>query len=370
MQLNIQAPINRLSYGIMSCNIIKEMVKLGTDITLFPVGKTEIPTEIFEDLSGEDKLKIANAASKQSEDFAGKKSLRIYHATDLAPRIGKGRHIGFTAFELDAFTGREKANMAACDKVMTCSEWGYNVLKNNNVKHSCYSPLGVDRSIFNENITSSPANILRDSKEKFIFLHVGKAEKRKSTLEIVEAFNMAFSDKDNVELWMCCYNPFLNKQEEEYWYNKIAGYRDNRLWSKTKLISRPLPTQKDIADIMIQADCGVFLHHSEGWGMPILEMMSCGKDIVVTNYSGSTEFCNKHNSFLIDIDELEEARDDKFFKNSVGKWAKIGLNQIERMSNGMKRTYQRGRNLNINGIETAKQFTWQKTATKILEQFN
>ena len=74
---------------------------------------------------------------------------------------------------------------------------------------------------------------------------------------------------------------------------------------------------------MSQADCGVFPAKAEGWNLDLLEMMSCGKSTIATNYSGHTEFCNKENCYLVDLPEMETAEDGKWFRGQ-GEWGKIG----------------------------------------------
>jgi glycosyltransferase involved in cell wall biosynthesis len=48
------------------------------------------------------------------------------------------------------------------------------------------------------------------------------------------------------------------------------------------------------------ADCLVSLHRSEGFGLLIAEAMYFGKPVIVTNYSGNTDFTRPENSLLVD----------------------------------------------------------------------
>ena len=47
-------------------------------------------------------------------------------------------------------------------------------------------------------------------------------------------------------------------------------------------------------------DCVVSLHRSEGFGLLIAEAMYLGKPVIVTNYSGNTDFTRPDNSMLVD----------------------------------------------------------------------
>ena len=101
--------------------------------------------------------------------------------------------------------------------------------------------------------------------------------------------------------------------------------------------------------------------------------MSCGKQIVATNYSAHTEFCNDSNSLLVDINSTEDAFDGKWFKGQ-GKWAKIDDEQISDISNHMRSVYEQKRSgkdlINTEGIKTAEKFSWENTAREIVSSLS
>lgn len=120
---------------------------------------------------------------------------------------------------------------------------------------------------------------------------------------------------------------------------------------------------------MRQADCGVFLSRAEGWNLPALELLSCGKRIIVTNYSAHTEYCDSSNSFLVETDGLEEAHDGRWFFGQ-GQWAKFGNRQIEQVVSFMRQvhsaTQQAGHTaVNRAGIETANRLSWDHSVSRI-----
>lgn len=358
----------------MAANIIKELDLLGVGITLFPIGQIDVPEEIIS------REKIAALYSNQSNSYIDNDSLRIYHQNDVAAKIGQGRHFGYTTFELDAFQSREINSMQCCEKIITASKWGRDILSAVHFSPA-YSPLGVDRNIFNEVVRPKTSNMIRSSKDNFVVLHIGKAEVRKGTLEIIEAFNQAFTISDDVELWLSISNVFLNEVEWKWWEERVKSPKYNALASKTKLITKRLDTQHDIAELISQADCGIFMSFAEGFNLPALEMMSCGKNVILTNYSGHTEFASEGNSWLVGVDETEVACDNKWFKSGVGSWAKIGLPQIMQAASHLQFLYKnsvktdKSRRTQIyskhdNCITTAIQHSWKNTAEGILKVIN
>ena len=140
---------------------------------------------------------------------------------------------------------------------------------------------------------------------------------------------------------------------------------------KVKLLPRAT-THKDVYNVMCAADAGVFPSRAEGWNLEALEMMAVGRQVIITDYSAHTEYCNSENSSLITITEEEEAFDGKWFHGG-GKWAKFGDLQIKQLASHMKQIHaakKSGFNLyNQAGVNTAQQYTWNNTAAKMTERW-
>jgi hypothetical protein len=88
------------------------------------------------------------------------------------------------------------------------------------------------------------------------------------------------------------------------------------------------------------------------------------KHLIITNYSGHTEFCDNDNSCLIDGGETEAAYDGFFFKSQVGSWLKWGKDQEEQAINHLRAIYKSARSPNKN--DTPEKFTWENSAKKIM----
>ena len=208
--------------------------------------------------------------------------------------------------------------------------------------------------------------------DKFSLPYAFIADVAKSAIAFVSpnpdalAFNEAFNQDDDVELWMMCDNPFYSEEENFKWERL---YRSSALGDKVRVVPRQ-PSQQDVYNVMSQADCGVFPARAEGWNLELLEMMSCGKQVIATNYASHTEFCNEDNCMLVNTDDLEDAHDGKWFRGQ-GKWASIKEEQITQIAEHMRAVHEKKKKdeLNINqaGVDTAKQFSWLNSAKKIIE---
>ncbi len=343
--LNLSCPINNLSYGLASLNIVKHLSK-QRKISLFPIGGVQLENK------GDGPL-IQELVNNQDEVNPDATSLRIYHQFDLVTRIGHGHHIGWPIFELNEFTKREVINLKSCDELIVCSKWAAEVLSESLELSSNVVPLGVDRSIFHEYQSSwdSP----------YTFICVGKIEYRKGHDLLPHLFAKALPKGGDWQLRMLWGNPFLRSEEKHHWesyYKSILG--DNVSFSDR------VATQQDVANEMRAADAGISISRAEGWDLPLLELMSCGKPVIATDYSAHAEFCSSANSLLVDITELETANDGKWF-HGQGEWAKLGHDQQDQIISHINTLYKGGKGvINEEGIETAKKFSWENTVNKLL----
>jgi len=352
--INLMAPINTLGYGVVGTNIARSLNDFG--YSLFPIGNLEWQSEL-------DGAAIKSGISRAAMHNKSHPSVKIYHQFDLSVFPMGSRYIGFPIFELDDFSEREKWHLKNVDKLFVCSEWAKSVIESsvNNHPEIFVVPLGVDGNIFFPESYNS-WNINSFKNEKTIFFNCGKWEKRKGHDILCEAFKAAFEDSDEVELWMMNSNPFLSSDQTLEWHNKYK-------MTNVKILDRAR-TQFDLANIMRAVDCGVFPSRAEGWNLEALELMSCGKSVIITDYSAHKEFCNSNNSLLIEIDELESANDGIWF-HGQGRWAKFGKNQFDNLVNHLRMFHSRRKEvgvvINTAGLETACEYTWKNSARKVLE---
>jgi hypothetical protein len=153
-------------------------------------------------------------------------------------------------------------------------------------------------------------------------------------------------------------NGYSNKTELDQWKNM---YKND---SRIKLL-KSAQNHYEIAQIMNDADCGLFPSRAEGWNLELLEMMSMNKPVIATNYSAHTEFCDKENCYLVDINEKEKAYDGKAFIGQ-GNWAKIGTKQKDQIVENMRYCFNNNIKTNSQGILTAQKYSWVNSAQTLL----
>ena len=348
--MNIFTPIDCYTgYGITGYNIWKNLYSLDNDTTLFVINGGNIEQSWDRDL-------LMSSLIKQRNYNKDLPCLKIWSAHDLLIRpLGNSKYGALTFFETDTLTVEEKQGYDFLDVIFMPTEWGKKVLLENKVdKPIVVCNPGIDHSLFSDQVPQDK------DKDKYVFVNFGKWEIRKGHDILLEIFNKAFNEKDNVELWMINYNPFLNEEQNKEWYEK---YKNSKLGDKIKIYPR-LPSQSSLRNLLSYTDCGIFPSRGEGWNNCAAELMAMNKPLIITNCSAHTEYCTEKNSYLINIDENEPAIDNMWFFGNAN-WAKLGSNQIDQGVEHMRSVYKNNIRSNPNGVSTMSTFTWDKTA-KIL----
>ncbi len=135
---------------------------------------------------------------------------------------------------------------------------------------------------------------LSENKIIFLFVFDGNSfSARKNPMGVIEAFRRAFPPPlTDVTLLIKSYNledtPELVKLKE-------AALLDSRI-----VLIHEHFTREKLIGLIKCCDCFVSLHRAEGFGRLIAEAMLLGKPVIVSNYSGSRQFTNPDNAYLVD----------------------------------------------------------------------
>jgi glycosyltransferase involved in cell wall biosynthesis len=345
-KLNIACPINYTGYGIASFNILKTLSD-HYDISFIPIGQPIVQTkEEYNSLSA-----LLDKFAEIEDIDMNAPYLKIWHQFDLGNHFGKGKYFAFPFFELDTFDKVEKKHLSVPDILFATSQWAKDVMIDNGVSSKIdIVPLGVDMNIFDY---KKPKTIHDD---KYVFLTIGKWEVRKGHDLLPVLFKKAFKSEKDVELWILAAehtNNYSNEQEVKQW---------KELYNQPNIKVIPgVKTHSDVADLIANSDCGIYISRAEGWNLELLETMAMNRPAIATNYSSHTEFCNQENSFLVSITEKELAIDNKAFRGQ-GNWAKIGQKEQDQIIEYMRYCYKNRINTNKAGLKTAKQYSWKNSA--------
>jgi glycosyltransferase involved in cell wall biosynthesis len=354
-KINLEGNWNPTSYGVVLKNFVKAVAKdfPNVDIALFPIDP-QLQAE------NEEESRFAQQFINKPYDYTSP-SLKIWHQNDLAKRIySNNKSVGYSFFELDSLNEQEVDHIASLDVFCTASQWAADIAGEQlgqELQDVVVVPLGVDTDIFYPRTEQNKG-------EMFKFLNVGKWEVRKGHDILPDIMQKALPDEP-YELYMLNHNPFLTVNEIQAWH---SHYRQ-KLGNKVKFVE-PSPTHEGVASLMNQCHCGVFPSRAEGWNLELLECMACGLNVVTTNYSAHTEYCNEDNAHLVTPSKKEKAMDGRWFFGDR-EWASLG-GCIDDMVDQIREVYytydkdsvKQKRN---NAIETSKKYSWSGTAAKLLK---
>lgn len=158
----------------------------------------------------------------------------------------------------------------------------------------------------------------------FFNFDYGSSFNRKNPDGSIRAFAKAFANSEDAIL---VFKTKGAKQHQQERGKLICMANELGIGSRIVMIDNYVP-QHDIYGLTEACDVYLSLHRGEGFGLGIAEAMSLAKPVVVTDYSSTTEFCNKSNSIPVpySIVKVPEGMHDHPCYHSVREWAEPDIN--------------------------------------------
>lgn len=255
------------------------------------------------------------------------------HAMGRLP--GAGHHVGRTTFETDGLPSEWVARCNAMDEIwVPCAFNRETFAKAGVTKPILVVPEGVDTSKFRPGL--APLD-LPGPRKAVTYLAVFEWTHRKAPDLLIQAWATAFTSADDVRLVLRTYPPNQIEGDPIAWVESRIDEELARVGKRRadcapiSAIARQVP-DADMPGLYAAADVYLAPSRGEGWGRPHMEAMSCGLPVVATRWSGNLDFQTDDNSWLIEIDGLEEidAREEfPFYRGQ--KWAKPSLADFVRI---------------------------------------
>lgn len=153
--------------------------------------------------------------------------------------------------------------------------------------------------------------------DAFVFLYTFDSFSyfaRKNPFDAIRAFKQAFPRaSENVRLVLKTMN---GDETSENWRSMLELIGNE---TRIVIINRTI-NRAEVLALFDAADCFVSLHRSEGFGRGPAEAMYLGKPVIVTNYSGNTDFTLPDNSCLVDY-ELVPVEEGEYPFHQGQVWA-------------------------------------------------
>ena len=300
--INIKCPINNLSFGNVSYNILRELFKGGYKVNLFPVGQKG-DFSAFDKASPEfsefikESVENRNVRVKRNYPF-----LNIWHINQSEEKISD-YNILYTFHETGEVTEAEKCLCELYDEVVFSSTYAQETFTRYGLTNCHHAPLGVDEDL-------KEVSGKKYLENKIHFGLMGKWEQRKNTAKIINLWAKKFGGNNDYQLTCLVNNAFLSKDEAERNQSIATGGIKH-----TNINFLPfLPKNSQVNDYLnsIDIDLGG-LSGAEGWNLPCFNSTSLGKWSTVLNATSHKDWANKENSILIEPSSKSNITDNKFF---------------------------------------------------------
>jgi tetratricopeptide (TPR) repeat protein/glycosyltransferase involved in cell wall biosynthesis len=275
-----------------------------------------------------------------------------------------GVKIGYVVWESTSIPDDWIKSLSHADILWTPSQWFRQILINHGMdSHSIQViPEGINEQVFKPDgpVFQSLKNI-----NAYKFLYVGKLEERKSPIESIVTFDYTFKDIPNVRL-------VLSTQIFKNDFDYKTFIQALRLRHPEKILCvGPFSKNSDLASLYRSCDAFVLPTRAEGWGLPIIEAMACGLPVIVTGYSGLTEFATHENAYLIDykMADIEKPLGWQFQSNSTdyGQWAEPDFLHLKDIMQYVWKNKEKAKERGIKAShDILSHWTWDHAAKKAI----
>ncbi len=172
----------------------------------------------------------------------------------------------------------------------------------------------------------------------FVFLYVaefGSGLMRKNPLDGIKAFQDAFQDDEPVRFCLK-----IREIDPGHWSN-VNGYWEEieeRVAADPRLCLITGDLSEDEYYALIQtADAYVSLHRAEGFGYGIADALFSRRPVIVSDYSGTRDFCTEETAFLVGVDLQPVPPECMRTRGYIGNW---GVPRIDEAAAAMRRVFE------------------------------
>jgi glycosyltransferase involved in cell wall biosynthesis len=157
----------------------------------------------------------------------------------------------------------------------------------------------------------------REEGHKFTFLIMGTLSIRKNSGAVISAFIDLFKDKDDVRL-------IVKTQSGTH----ASMEFDKKGCGDIEVIDA-IYTEKQMRQLMKEADCFVFPSHGEGFGLPPLEAAATGLPTIIAGNTGMLEYANPDYFLVVKSDETSPAKRYPKPWGDVGNWYEPDFEELK-----------------------------------------
>lgn len=369
---NLEIPLNNLSFGQTSVQIVRELFKREIFPPIIPILannnrnidiSAQNPDETFT-------TKLQECIRRQGE-YADK-TFKLWHVNGAVNSLGREQTL-LTFHETDEIT-RDEINILSQNRhIIVTSESSRDIfssgLSQNIFKQTPqnwdigYLPLAFDA----HNFSVTPKKYFDD--DRIVFLLVGKFEHRKRTAKTIKTWLKKFGNNKKYFLQVAAHNHFLPPEELKNTYSDLLG---GKLYSNITFFDW-MPTNADFNDFLNSGNIVLAMSGAEAFGLPEFHATALGKYCVGHYATGYKSWMTEENSVLVRSSSKIPAADGKFFnkgdrfnQGSFFDWAD------DMFVAGMEEAVRKfeADPVNRSGLKLQQDFTTERMVDSILNIIN
>jgi glycosyltransferase involved in cell wall biosynthesis len=238
---------------------------------------------------------------------------------------GATYHIGRTMFETDSLPPAWVERCNTMDELWVPTEFNIETFRRAGVTTRITKvPGGIDHHMYRPGLAPLPITGARGT----VFLSVFTWDYRKGWDVLLRAWARAFGPEDEVSLVLRTYPH--GRSDAPGAYAQINTAIDQFLQADLGLARSAIApiivltdqiSEDDLPRLYAAAQAYVAPSRGEGWGRPQMEAMASGLPVIATNWSGTTEFLNEHNSLPLNTEGLVTIDARGGFEFDGQRWA-------------------------------------------------
>lgn len=357
MQFAVDFPLNSLSFGQVSFNLLHEFFKMGLNPSIFTASDLKIDFSAYDFEQDFIDWIIRNHNDSLLKHNKNTPVIRVWHINGSLKSYSS-KQVLLTFHETDQITPIE-SNILKNSTVCVTSKYTKNVFSESGIE-STIVPLGFDSKHFK--LTNK--NYFNDG--RITFNLCGKFEKRKHHSKIIKAWAKKFGKDKRYSLQCAIHNQFYQDPSElkTIYSNILEG---KPIFNITFLSH--MPKNATYNDFLNSGDIVLSMSGAEGWGLPEFQSVGLGKHAVVLNATSYKEWANKENAVLIEPTGKLEIYDNAFFhKGAPFNQGSIFDFSEDEFIAGCEEAIKRVENdrTNHQGLKIQEQFKYSSTANKLL----
>lgn len=354
-KLIYKGAINPLSFGNVSYNLIREMYKLGLNVSFFPIGDN-LNFESFDKVDEDFKNWIISSAQNRFNTVDKETpTLTQWHINGSENRLSKDQTL-FTFYEVDEPTATEKSLVNLQDNCIFSSKHAADSFKKIGCQNVSHVPIGFDEDFHNTEEDYLP--------NKIHFGLMGKFENRKNTEQILKNWAEKYGNNYDYQLSCCINNPFFKPEQMN---QLIARALNGQHYGNINFIPH-LKTNSEVNEFLNAIDIDLTgLSGAEGWNIPAFNATSLGKWSVVMNHTSHKDWATDQNSILVEPEYSQPIYDQAFFTQGA-PFNQGSMNKIS--DDTMLKVFEKSEKFkgksNKEGVKLKSKFTYKNTLESIL----